>query len=181
MNIVVINGMPRAGKDLFVSLCKKYVGGRLLNVSTVDKVKEIATECGWDGVKSPKNRKFLSDLKDLLTEWGDVPYKDIERKVYMHEANLSEWFGPDEIIAFIHCREPEEIQKFKDRLGAKTLIIRRDCVESNEQSNHADSKVFDFTYDYTISNNGTIEELEKRAVEFLNLFPKLKPYNFKNN
>ena len=67
----------------------------MLNVSTVDKVKEIAAECGWDGVKSPKNRKFLSDLKDLLTEWGDVPYKDIERKLYMHEANLSEWFGPD--------------------------------------------------------------------------------------
>lgn len=80
MKIVVINGFPGAGKDEFVSCCKKLIGEPYVrNISTVDFVKYIATECGWDGTKTPKNRAFLSNLKDLLIEWNDVPFKKIEK------------------------------------------------------------------------------------------------------
>lgn len=170
MNIVVINGMPRSGKDLFVSLCGEYLGCRLLNVSTVDKVKSLARDCGWDGTKTPENRKFLSELKDLLTKWRDVPYNDIVQKIRQHESTLRGMFTSEELIVFVHCREPEEIKKFKDRLGAKTLLMRRNEVESLAQSNHADSEVFKYDYDYTIENNGTIEELKEKAKEFLKNF-----------
>ena len=50
-------------------------------LSTVDFVKEIAKKCGWDGTKDLKNRKFLSDLKDLLTNWNNVPFNKIEQQV----------------------------------------------------------------------------------------------------
>ena len=46
-------------------------------ISTVDFVKEVAKFCGWNGQKTPKDRKFLSDLKNILTQWNDIPYKDI--------------------------------------------------------------------------------------------------------
>ena len=35
-------------------------------VSTVDFVKEIAARWGWDGTKTPQNRKFLSDLSFVV-------------------------------------------------------------------------------------------------------------------
>ena len=167
MQIIVINGMPTAGKDLFVSYCQKH----LLwcgNFSTVDFVKELAAIAGWDGTKTPKNREFLSNLKDLLTVWNDVPYKDIERKInlYKNEA-LSYDFSEDDILCFIHCREPEEITRFEKDMGAKSLLIRRPGIENNEQSNHADSDVFFHVYDYKIMNDGTKEELEQKAIEFL--------------
>jgi hypothetical protein len=174
MQIVVINGMPRAGKDFFVSKCQKH----LLwcgNFSTVDFVKEVAAHCGWDGTKTPENRLFLSDLKDLLTRWNDVPFKKVERAVQRYEKEaLSYDFETEDVLCFIHCREPQEIQKFVERMGAKTLLIRRPAVEALTQSNHADQNVLSCVYDYTIKNDGSEEELEQKAIEFL------KELGFKN-
>ena len=167
MQIVVINGAPTVGKDAFVRLCQKH----LLwcgNFSTVDFVKEVAAICGWDGIKSAGNRKFLSDLKDLLTEWNDIPYKKIERAIELYEEKaLSYDFSSNDVLCFIHCREPKEIQKFVDKMNAKTLLIRRPSVENVHQSNHADEQVLDYCYDYIITNDGTMEELETKAIAFL--------------
>lgn len=171
VKIVIINGRPRAGKSLFVKLCLDILRYQGREASTVDLVKYLAEECGWDGAKTLKNRKFLSDLKDLLAEWNDVPYKNIQirKQIFEKSLNLFSNKEPKDGILFVHCREPEEIQKFKDRDNAITLLIRREAVENDEQSNHADSEVFNFNYDYIIENNGTIEELEKKARDFLKL------------
>ena len=78
----------------------------------------------------------------------------------------------DKIVFFVHCREPKEIQKFVDILGAETLIIRRKEIEELPQSNHADEEVLNFKYTYTIKNNSNIEELEKKAIDFINKLVK---------
>ena len=64
--IVIINGTGGCGKDTFVSFVSKYK--RVYNFSSIDKVKEIAKLIGWNGGKTDKDRKFLSDLKKLTTE-----------------------------------------------------------------------------------------------------------------
>ena len=137
-------------------------------ISTVDLVKEVAKFCGWNGQKTPKDRKFLSDLKDVLTQWDDVPYKDIIDS-YIGCKEIWKQFGYDEkkCLYFIMCREPKEIQKFVDRIGARTLIVRRFSVEELPQSNHADADIF---------NYGTLEELEELANRFTNLFLKGEKY-----
>ena len=64
MEIIVINGYPMSGKDEFTTYCKEILKRKTIqsyNISTVDKVKEIAKLMGWDGEKTPKARKFLSD------------------------------------------------------------------------------------------------------------------------
>lgn len=166
MKIVVVNGFPRSGKDTFVNCCSRYLDNKCLNISTVDFVKELAAECGWDGTKTLKNRKFLSDLKDLLTEWDDIPYKKVEQSINVF-CKANEIFNNTKIVAFIHCREPQEIQKFKDRMGAVTLLIRRAAVENDEHSNSADSNVLDYKYDYEIDNDGTLGELAIKARDFI--------------
>ena len=46
--IIIINGSGGVGKDTFVEFCKKYA--RVLNISSVDKVKEAANILtGWNG------------------------------------------------------------------------------------------------------------------------------------
>ena len=129
--------------------------------STVDFVKEIAKQCGWDGTKDLKNREFLSNLKDLLTEWNDVPFKKIKQKITLLENWHENW------IMFVDCREPAEIQKFKERLGALTVIVRRPEVESDETSNHADEEVFNYDYDLTIWNDFDKIELANKASKFM--------------
>ena len=167
MKYFIINGRPRSGKDTFVNFCLEELGAFGKLISTVDFVKKIATECGWDGTKDLKNRKFLSDLKDLLTNWGDVPYKKTLQEIDMFKFDLNCWNVSDKGVVFIMCREPKEIERFERELNAKSLLIRRASVEFEQQSNHADSEVLNHKYDYIIENNGTIDELKEKAKEFL--------------
>ena len=181
VKVCVINGRPGCGKTTFESICHDFCDygrpgfseGRLLAVdicSTVDFVKEIALECGWDGTKTLENRRFLSDLKDLLTHWNDIPYK----KILERTKQLSSWASYNYLdwILFVDCREPTEIQKLKERLNATTVLIRRDNVEYDEVSNHADSDVFYYDYDLTIWNNSDIIELENEAKKFIEYMKK---------
>jgi guanylate kinase len=176
MRIVIINGTGGAGKDTFVTMCKDVLGAEsVFNISTVDFVKEVATMCGWDGTKTPKNRKFLSDLKDLLTEWDDIPLKKIMAEAVSCSA-CAEILGKlDKSVLFIHCREPKEIEKlvrvFQDDVA--TLLIRRSEAEAVKQINHADNDVFHYAYDYTIYNDSTLSWLRNEAVVFLRDYLKL--------
>ena len=178
IKVVVVNGRPGVGKTEFERMCAKRCGlfgeevgftpDRNLYVditSTVDFVKEVARFCGWDGVKTLENRKFLSDLKDLLTEWNDVPYKMIVEHIKSLPAS-QDW------LVFVDCREPAEIQKLKEHLNATTVIIRREGVESNVVSNHADAQVFNYTYDVAILNDSDIIHLEDKARKFIDYMKK---------
>lgn len=167
MKYFIINGRPRSGKDTFVNFCLEELGAFGKLISTVDFVKEIAARCGWDKTKTPKNRKFLSDLKDLLTNWGDVPYKKTLQEIDMFKFDLDYWDVSDKGVVFIMCREPKEIERFERELNAKSVLIQRASVEFEQQSNHADSEVLNHKYDYIIENNGTIDELKEKAKGFL--------------
>ena len=173
VKVVVVNGRPESGKTTFEEKCLELVRAsstfwfdenkRVMveMCSTVDFVKKIALECGWDGVKTPRNRKFLSDLKDLLTEWDDVPFQKILERV----EDLC--FYPNDFLLFVDCREPAEIQKLKERLNATTVIVRRLGDEVNETSNHADANVFDYEYDYTVKNYGDLSDVVVECIGFL--------------
>ena len=171
MKVVIINGKAGTGKDTFVTMCKDVLGANwVLNISTVDYVKAVAQYCGWDGTKTPENRKFLSDLKDVLTQWGDIPLKKVCQEIKTWQ-NL--WIAAgeyDKAVVFIHCREPKEIKKLCEELSTYnpiTLLMRRDAAESVEQVNHADNEVLNYEYDYVIPNNGSLSELRARAEKFL--------------
>ena len=173
VKVVVVNGRPGVGKSEFERLCLEkcnvfnrtpgFRPGTDLWVditSTVDFVKDIAFDCGWDGTKTPENRKFLSDLKALLTNWGDVPFNVIVQ----HAKSLP---GTGDWLMFVDCREPAEIQRLKDIMNATTVLIRREGDEDFKYSNISDASVFDYDYDLTIHNNSDIIDLEKKAVNFI--------------
>ena len=181
MKIVIINGKGGCGKDTFVTMCKDVIGqDYIYNISTVDFIKEIAEQCGWDGTKTPKNRKFLSDLKDLLTEWDNVPFNKIIDDIDAWAYECIADGAYERSVAFVHCREPKEIEKIvehyniDDKPMVTTLLIRRDVAENVEQMNHADNEVLNYEYDYTIPNNGSLSELRARAEEFLRECLELK-------
>lgn len=167
VNVIVVNGYPRSGKDTFVNFCKEKLGAFGVSVSTVDFVKYLAAQSGWDGTKTPKNRKFLSDLKDLLTEWNDVPWKKVEEVFESIKIECFQYGLRDsDFFLFIHSREPKEIERFQKEYGALTVLIDREEVEG-KQSNHSDAEVMNFNYDYIINNDGTLEELEMKAITFI--------------
>lgn len=158
--IVVINGSGGVGKDTFVEFCREFTS--VMNISSVDKVKEAASVlAGWNGEKDEKSRKFLSDLKDLGIKYNNAPLRYI--------SNMAEEFEKSENqLMFVHIRESEEIEKCKNKLKAKTLLITNKNVGSI-LTNVSDRDVDKYQYDYHISNDGTLEELREKAKEFVTL------------
>ena len=73
MKIYIVNGAPGSGKTTFEEYVSYISAPYCYNLSAIDFVKEVATRCGWNGSKELKDRKFLSDLKRVLTEWDDIP------------------------------------------------------------------------------------------------------------
>ena len=100
--------------------------------------------------------------------------KDIKFHIRNFEEDLHLHHVENQPHIFVSdVREPQGLQRFKDELNAITILVRRPDVESEVTSNHADAEVFDFDYDYIIYNDGTLEDLEKKAEDFLDLlFPK---------
>lgn len=154
--IIIINGTGGSGKDTFVDFCSKY--GKVMNFSSIDKVKEIATLIGWNGQKTEKDRKFLSDLKRLTTNYNDMAFKSTIDAV-------TEFENSDREILFIHIREPEEIERAATTFNAQTLLIKRVGL-ANIQSNYSDASVNNYPYDYIIENT-TLEKLDNDALNFV--------------
>lgn len=176
--VFIINGSGGVGKDTFVELIPTYTpvinngsfsmyvqNVEIGNYSSVSKVKEIAKAIGWNGGKTERDRKFLSDLKLLTTEYNDMPLNDMKRYAskFMHDDKIDR-------ILFLHIREPEEIARAVrefNNYNAKTILVKRDSVK-HIISNMSDGNVFDFDYDIVVDNSGTLDELREKASCFLN-------------
>lgn len=168
MEIVVINGAAGSGKDTFVSRVVEILGEeRCYNYSTIDFVKYLAIIAGWKGSKTPKDRKFLSDLKRVLTDWDDLPYKITEKEIESTATAFLENGHFNDSVMFIHCREPEEIERLATNFMAHTLIVRRAAAEEVKQINKSDNEVYNYSYEYVIENNGALEELTESAKTYI--------------
>ena len=142
------------------------------NISTVDFIKSIARQLGWNGQKDNQSRKALSDLKDMSTMWGDIPFIDVFRRTWNFYDELKQYGVEDNGFVFIHCREPEEIEKIKSKMSLPvvTLLIRR--PGDRFYQNHADDNVEAYTYDYIINNDDTLNTLRLKAQSFIDTLRK---------
>lgn len=157
--IVIINGTGGSGKDTFVEYCKEHM--TVFNHSSVDIIKQAASIIGWDGKKDDKSRKFLSDLKALVTEYNDGCFKYMKEMVETF-TNVE----TDDCILFLHIREPEEIKRVVDEFGAITLLITNSNVE-DITTNESDRRVYEYKYDYIVDNSGSLQDLAEKAYEFI--------------
>jgi hypothetical protein len=146
----IINGSNGVGKDTFVDMVTEYVGKKginVFNISSVDRVKSAAIMLGWNEVKDNKGRAFLSDLKDLSTLNYEGPLNYMRGRFEDGEAG----------IYFFMLREPQEIAKFVKAIGATTVSVYR--AGSEAATNHADQEAYNYEYDITIDNSGSLEDL----------------------
>ncbi len=158
--VVVVNGKGEAGKDTLCDITGKYY--RTRNVSSIDPIKKIASENGWDGAKDSRSRKFLADLKSLFAAYNDLPTR------YLTEQ-YQQFLASDAEIMFVHIREPEEIEKFINSVGKTpcvSLLVRREQANVSWWGNEADDNVEQFSYDYYYNNILPIEAVEQDFMVF---------------
>ena len=158
--VIIINGKGGVGKDTLCELAAKHF--RVQNFSSIDPIKKIATENGWNGEKDAKSRKFLSDLKRIFSEYNDLPNE------YLYQKYLAFQQSDDEIL-FVHIREKEEIKRFQNRVGSSciTLLVTRNQLRDNVWGNASDDEVETYHYDYYFDNSGALTESEESFVHLL--------------
>ena len=155
----VINGKPESGKDTFIDFIKEYINEnknssiKVYNISSIDVAKDILKNLGWDGIKTPKIRDALADLKEWMDKYFNYTTVWLEKNI----INISEI--SDDAILFIHIREPEKITLLKDLMKTKhdinieTIYIYRKGSIDTRINNNSD-KVENITgfYDHYIYN-----------------------------
>lgn len=155
--IYIINGSGGAGKDTVCDIAaERYV---VRNISSITPIVEIAKFAGWDGVKTPASRRLLARLKEVFTEYNDLSF------AYCMEQ-LAAFRAGGEQILFVHIREPEEIERFRQAAGesCRTLLVRRPSLDARGLlGNRADDSVEDYQYDDILVNDGTINELREKT------------------
>ena len=172
IQIIIINGLGGVGKSTFVSYCSEfckinYPNYRVVELSTVDYVKNVASACGWNGSKTNKDRVFLSDLKKAFTKWNNSPITYVFNKIKIYKEEEQE----KDFIFFVNSREPEDIDKICKTAVKKgylilKLLVAKDNFESNEVEELIEGINF-VKYDKTIYNNGDLLELQKTAQSFM--------------
>ena len=95
--IYITSGVGRSGKDTFCEFISKYIP--TYKYSIVDLPKEAAKVLGWDGGKTEKDRKFLSDIMDLSTDYNDAPFKDVYMRLII--ASVSSLLKTEEGVSTI--------------------------------------------------------------------------------
>lgn len=168
--IFIINGEPHSGKDMFVSCFKCITHEPTIQVSMIDKIKQVAKTLGWNEIKDLKSRKFLSDLKDITDEYNNYSMNYIEEKIvkFLNQKNPNKYM-------FIHARSPYDIEYLKNKYNniQSILIVRdKDTVDEVIYDNHADKDIYDYTYDYELINPG--DSIKKYNEIIMNFYESIK-------
>jgi len=169
---LIINGVARSGKDTFIELLRRQPNTHVVAISSIDPVKFIASKFEWKGEKTNKDRLMLSNLKDMLTEYNDFPFKTATN--YLAETfHITEMpVGTKHLFYCVQSREPEDIEKYKgyfnqNQINTKTVLIKRQEAQLKTPNNHADQGVFKYAYDLCLNNNKNIKKFEKEIVRTL--------------
>lgn len=165
--ILIINGSGGVGKDTFVNALRDFA--EVTHISIVEPTKNLARQIGWNGGKSERDRKFLSDLKMLIDDYNDYNYGYISNIVRNYLDTPSDGIN----LLCIDMRERPQIERAKEEFEAETVLVKRDSVQ-HITSNVADAGVFDMEYNYIIENDGTIEDLTRVAKSFVGLLIRLE-------
>ena len=170
--VIIINGKGGCGKDTICDILERHYPTK--RISTITKVKQAARLIfGWKGEKSLKDRKFLSDLKDLWTDYNDGPF--------VYAIDQFQKFAEKPVAAYneiliMHVREPREIKKIKDRIDYSgtvpcvTLLIKSPRTESVEYGNKSDDLVNKYPYDFLYNNAAPLNKVDEDFMGFFHKF-----------
>lgn len=169
--VVIINGAPKSGKDTFVRQCRDIDEQfNVTNLSLADHYKEyMVKNMGWDRRKTKEARNLLAALIEY--DWSHNKCKNVI--VEMCNAIRQKAEHKNKInVTFIHCRQPYIISHIIDKctvalygVEVHTLLVSRALTEF--PTNDADRCVNDYNYDHVVYNDGTVEDLHDRAVNYM--------------
>lgn len=150
--VIIINGSGGVGKDTLCTLASKHL--ECTSISSVDEIKDIASIFAYwnSNKKESKDRKFLSDLKNLFTYYCDRPFEYMMEKVEKFKEDTSKQ------VLFIHSREIMEINRLKAEIKNNfnipcfSLLVIQSNVPKVTWGNSSDDDIDIKDYDVVFDN-----------------------------
>ena len=171
--IYIICGKARHGKDTIAEMIRNYYkenGSDILNLQYSSYIKEYAQKISnWDGSEETKPRELLQQLgtnviRDKIDEAFFVKKIVDDIKVY------SFFF---DVLTISDARFKLEVDTPRDNFQ-NVIVIRVnrpnfDNGLTEEQKLHrTETDLDDYeNYDYTIENDGSLEDLKEKVIEIL--------------
>lgn len=186
--IVGITGHAKSGKDTFEQFFFKHSRGTYAKLNFADALKEICMIMGF--TREQLNDQSLKEKIDV--NWGITPRKLMQT---IGTEMFREWFGPNVWVKILEMRlnkmKEDNVETivigdvrfqtetdFVERIGGYLIKIERDNLDlslpmyQHDSEKGIDELKFDKNRFIVVKNNGTLDDLEKKAVEFLEKYRK---------
>ncbi len=173
MKLILISGKARSGKDTFASFLKEQLTAKnykVCNLGYGDYIKYyIKKYFGWDGNDETKPRDLMNEIgTKIIREQID---KEFHVKRILDDIKILSYYFDIAIISDV--REPIEIEIPKRELSdCITIKITRPNYQSpltkEQQKAYTETALDNYNnYDFEISNDSTLEDLEAKAKNFV--------------
>lgn len=178
--IIGLSGYAQSGKDTAASFFEGYerrafadpMRDVLYTLNPIVKsglnLQDAIDEDGWDKakVRYPEIRRLLQVLGTEVgrAKWGD--------NFWVWQATKG--LNSNQNIVFTDVRFPNELEEIKI-FGGVTVRIVRDGVEA-VNTHPSESALDDAIFDFTIHNNGTLEELKAKIENLVQMLKFVEPY-----
>lgn len=158
IKVIIISGIDAFSKNNFKDFIKKYDKektniDRFGETGINNRVKFIATTCGWRESTSKKDKEFLENLRILLQNYNDLPYKTTYNFIKRTEQTIANNTELNPYI-FVEVEDTVDIERLVKDFDCITVLIQ------NDNSN------YNYNYDYVIDNNGVLKDLQAAAKLF---------------
>ena len=178
MKIILIGGKANSGKDSTADYITKYYREKkhldVVNIQIAYYIKMYAKQIAkWDGDNETKPRQLLQDLGTELIRKQIDEYFFIKR--ILQDIDIySRYF---DVITISDGRLPEEFEEItKAYPETVTIHVTRPGYVSHltkDQKAHVTEALVDeIEYDYDVVNDGTLDDLQKKAIELVQKIEK---------
>lgn len=162
--MVIINGLSNSGKNTFCEFCGDIIYTKSL--SAVDVVRKASQLFDLADTKNKvRDRNFMGELLTLVDKYNDHSFCYIEKQYNSFREHVNYALNDEEFIVFVHSRDPKKIDRLKEKFSATTVLFLNPNIDIDPK-NIPDKDVMNYEYDYIIENNGTLQELQEKALNF---------------
>ncbi len=177
MKIILIGGKANTGKDSTAEYIDEYYRSRgldVVNIQIAYYIKMYAKEIAkWDGDNETKPRQLLQDLGTELIRKQIDEYFFIKRIIqdidiysrYFDIITISDGRLPEE-FASIKLAYPETVTVHITRPGYTSRLTK------DQKAHVTEALVDEIEYDYEVVNDGTLDDLQKKAIELVQTIEK---------
>lgn len=173
MKIFVICGKARAGKDTFCSLIRSYYKEqniKTINLQFSSYIKEYAKKiANWDGDDTDKPRELLQELGTEVIRKKIDPLFFVKRII----GDIKVYSNYFDVITISDARAKVELDLIKENFDNVCIIkvVRPNFdngLTKKQQQHFTETDLDDYEkFDYTIINDGTIEDLKKKFEDLM--------------